>query len=92
MERLAHPDVAVQRLCQLQADVVRGVLGFQQPNDCFCNSDGNHPEQGYRSTGQAIDYIERVVRIAITIHRPLARINMAVRKARAGFLEGLHSL
>ncbi len=60
----------IERFCRLTEEVVREVLGFKQPNDCFCGHGGfwgsegygGTYEKGYRNSGQALEFIEAAVR------------------------------
>jgi len=61
---------AIRRLCCLQSDV-QSRLGWDRAADCFCGESGFHGTDGYtgnhyRNDGQAVEFIERVVRDALT--------------------------
>lgn len=80
-EWIKEPKEAIARLCALQAEVAREVLPRPiNPNDCFCldqsrgglgsytRSPGFEPltiEEYWRNSGDAIEWIEKVVRAAI---------------------------
>jgi hypothetical protein len=56
------------RFCALQARVAHAVVGFDEPNDCFCEQPDRgglrpgHAARGhFRSTGSALSFIEEVV-------------------------------
>lgn len=67
------PRSIIDRLCELQAEVVHGVVGYEHGNDCFCGrggfwtEDGNWPEpcRGWTNAEEAINFIEGAVRDAI---------------------------
>lgn len=69
MELSTDPRNAITRLCMLQGQVAE-VLGHDNPNDCFCGAGGfwqgrawpHQQPDGWRSSGEAIEFIERVVR------------------------------
>lgn len=66
------PHNAITRLCMLQAEVAH-LLGFKEPNDCFCGTGGFWAERDWprdvppdwRSAGTAIAFIENTVRAEI---------------------------
>jgi hypothetical protein len=58
----------IERLCALQEEVVHDVLGYAEPNDCFCGEGGFwplHRTEDFRTSFQAIDFIEAATRKAI---------------------------
>lgn len=85
----ATRDEAIRRMCQLQAEVARAVFGSRRANDCFCNEDGQY-DRGwvYRSSGEAIAYIERVVTLSLIITVPIYRFARRVESAWSGLVAG----
>lgn len=63
----------IKRFCILQSEVWRAVIDPIHASDCFCRQGGfwksdSHArdEDGVRNDGQALEWIERVVREALT--------------------------
>jgi len=68
-------DQVIRRLCELQEEAAE-VVGYDQPNDCFCGHGGlwDVPDYAadpsrYMNSGKALEFIEQAVRSAIAIHR-----------------------
>lgn len=62
----------ISRLCELQAQVVREVLGHDDPADCFCGESGYWPLKGpgyFRNAGKAVDFIVEATLAAIAERR-----------------------
>jgi hypothetical protein len=68
---LKNRQEAIARLCALQREITDAVLGYDEPNDCFCadaSRGGNPDPPGYwQSSGKAIEFIEEAV------HEKIAR-------------------
>lgn len=61
----------VERYCLLASDVWAATIEPIHPNDCFCQSGGfwgtgSYGEADYRNDGQALEFIERVVRAELS--------------------------
>lgn len=60
----------IERLCALQQEVVDRYIGYEVSSDCFCEKggfwkcegDAGTFEQGYRNSGDALEFIESAVR------------------------------
>lgn len=57
----------VDRYCLLASEVWAATIDPIHPNDCFCTSGGfwgspSYSDEGFRNDGQALEFIERVVR------------------------------
>lgn len=69
--------LAIERLCQLQAQVCEEVVGFEDTNDCFCGGggedgpwftrtgDGHRFCMTYSNSQRAIDFITHATRLLI---------------------------
>ncbi len=76
--RMESKDV-IARLCRLQSEVAATIgPAYQDAADCFCgeggfwedeNYDGTH-DSGYRNDAKALEFIEAVVRDALTKYIP----------------------
>jgi len=69
-ECLSAADV-IARFCALQSAVVSGMDAYQSANDCFCRDPSRGglswraAPQTFRNSGQALHWIETVVRTAL---------------------------
>jgi hypothetical protein len=60
----------IERLCALQQEVVDRHIGYGAGSDCFCGKGGFWKsegyggtfEDGYRNSGEALEFIEAAVR------------------------------
>ena len=69
-----NADQIIERLCELQQEVVDKHLGFVDSSDCFCGKSGfwgcegysGTFEGGFRNNGKALEFIEAAVREKLT--------------------------
>ena len=65
-----NSDQIIERLCELQQEVVDKHLGYGDGSDCFCGKGGFWQcegysgtfESGFRNSGKALEFIELAVR------------------------------
>ena len=59
-------DEIIERLCQLQRQVVEQHFGFDRPADCFCGKSGfgavHARSSSFRNDGHVLEFIELAVR------------------------------